>query len=48
MLIIDPAEHAVHWLGLSDGEYRVGGPLIARSTLIDLGPSELAGQIDWP
>lgn len=43
-LIVDPAEHAVHWLGLADGEYRP----IERSALIDLGPSELAGQIDWP
>ena len=48
ILIVDPEEHAVHWLRLSDGEYRVGGPSIARSTLIDLGPSELAEQIDWP
>jgi Uma2 family endonuclease len=43
-LIIDPAEHAVHWLGLSGGEYLQ----IERSGLIDLGPSELAEQIDWP
>ena len=44
VLIIDPAEHAVHWLGLTDGEY---GP-IERSTLIDLGRGDLAEQIDWP
>jgi len=44
VLIIDPAEHAVHWLGLTDGEY---GP-IERSALIDLGRGELAEQIDWP
>jgi Uma2 family endonuclease len=44
VLIIDPAKHAVHWLGLSGGEYVP----IERSTLIDLGPSELAEQIDWP
>ncbi len=48
VLILDPEERAVHWLGLTDGEYRVGGPLIARSGLIDLGPSELAEQIEWP
>jgi len=42
-LIVDPAEHAVHWLGLANGEYRP----IERSALIDLGPSELAGRIDW-
>ena len=44
VLIIDPAEHAVHWLGLSGGEYQP----IERRGLIDLGPTELAGQIDWP
>jgi Uma2 family endonuclease len=44
VLIIDPAEHAVHWLGLSGGEYQP----IERSTLIDLGQSDLAEQIDWP
>jgi Uma2 family endonuclease len=44
MLIVDPAERAVHWLELSAGEYLP----IERSGLIDLGPSELAEQIDWP
>jgi Uma2 family endonuclease len=44
VLIIDPEEHAVHWLGLDGGEYRP----IERSGLIDLGPNELAEQIDWP
>jgi Uma2 family endonuclease len=44
VLIIDPAEHAVHWLGLSGGEYQP----IERSTLIDIGQSDLAEQIDWP
>jgi Uma2 family endonuclease len=44
VLIVDPAEHAVHWLGLEGGEYQP----IERSTLIDLGPSDLAEQIDWP
>ena len=44
VLILDPEEHAVHWLGLTDGEYRP----IERSGLIHLGPSELAEQIDWP
>jgi Uma2 family endonuclease len=44
VLILDPAEHVVHWLGLSDGEYKP----IERSGLIDLGPTELAEQIDWP
>jgi Uma2 family endonuclease len=44
VLILDPAERAVHWLGLADGEYRP----IERSGVIDLGPAELAGKIDWP
>jgi Uma2 family endonuclease len=44
LLIIDPAEHAVHWLGRSGDEYRP----IERSGLIDLGPSALAERIDWP
>jgi Uma2 family endonuclease len=44
VLILDPEEHAVHWLGLTDGEYRP----IERSGLIDLGPVELAEQVDWP
>ena len=44
LLIVDPEEHAVHWLGLADGEYRA----IERSGLIDLGPGGLAEQIDWP
>ncbi len=44
VLIVDPAERAIHWLELADGEYR---PL-ERSKLVDLGPVELAGRIDWP
>jgi Uma2 family endonuclease len=44
VLILDPEERAVHWLGLAGGEYRP----IERSGLIDLGPDELAEQIDWP
>jgi hypothetical protein len=44
VLIADPAEHALHWLGLVGGEYRP----IERSGLIDLGRNELAEQIDWP
>jgi Uma2 family endonuclease len=44
MLIVDPAERAVHWLTLTGGEYRP----IERSSLIDLGPSDLAEHIDWP
>ncbi len=44
LLIIDPEKHAVHWLGLTDGEYRP----IERSGLIDLGSDQLAERIDWP
>jgi len=44
VLIIDRKEHLVHWFALRDGEYKP----IEQSTLIDLGPSGLAEQIDWP
>jgi hypothetical protein len=44
VLILDPEKRTVDWLGLTGGEYRP----IQRSGLIDLGPNELAEQIDWP
>ena len=44
VLIVNPSQHTVHWLGLNAGEYR---PL-EHSDLIDTGPQELAKQIDWP
>jgi len=44
VLIVDPQKRRVDWLGLSDGEYRP----IERSALIELGPGELAGRLDWP
>ena len=44
ILIIDPQERSVSWLGLTDGEYQP----IERSGLIDLGASDLAELIDWP
>jgi Uma2 family endonuclease len=44
VLIIDPRERSVSWLGLDDGEYQP----IERSGLIDLGSDQLAGRIDWP
>jgi Uma2 family endonuclease len=44
VLIVDPDERAVHWLGLEGGEYRP----IERSGLIELGPAALAELIDWP
>jgi Uma2 family endonuclease len=44
VLIVDPAEAAVHWLALAGGEYRA----VEHSRLIELGPAELAAQLDWP
>jgi Uma2 family endonuclease len=44
VLIVDPDERAVRWLALAGGKYRD----VQRSGLIDLGPGELAEQIDWP
>jgi hypothetical protein len=44
VLIVDPSERTVAWLGLRDGEYRP----VQRSGLIEFGPVELAEQIDWP
>jgi Uma2 family endonuclease len=44
VLILDPEKRSVDWLGLTDGEYKP----IKQSGLIELGPSDLAGQIDWP
>jgi hypothetical protein len=44
VLIVDPDKRSVDWLALTGAEYRP----IERSSLIDLGPSELGEQIDWP
>jgi len=44
ILIVDPADRTVTWLGLRDGEYQP----IQPSALIKLGPVELAEQLDWP
>jgi hypothetical protein len=44
VLIVDPRERKIHWLGLRDSNYAP----IERSALIDLGPNELAERIDWP
>ncbi len=44
VLVIDPDERSVAWLGLRGGEYQ---PL-ERSGLIELGRAELAGRLDWP
>lgn len=44
LVIVDPRERTVHWLTLDGGEYR----RVERSSLIELGASELAGRLDWP
>jgi len=44
VLIVDPTERSVTWLGLRVGEYEPVG----RSGLIELGPVELCEQVDWP
>jgi Uma2 family endonuclease len=44
VLILEPEERVVHWLGLNGDEYQP----IEHSGLIDLGPAELADKIDWP
>jgi hypothetical protein len=44
VLIVDPTEHTVTWLGLRGGEYESVG----HSGLIELGPIELAAQLRWP
>lgn len=44
LLIVDPHERKIHWLGLQpDGNYQP----IERSGLIPLGP-DIAERIDWP
>ena len=43
LLIVDPQEKTVSWMGLEGGEYRH----LKRSRLIELGAAELAEQIDW-
>ena len=44
LLIVDPQEQTVSWMGLEAGEYKH----LKRSRLIELGASELAAGIDWP
>ncbi len=44
VLIVDPTERTVTWLGLREGQYEP----VERSGLIELGPAELAEQLDWP
>jgi Uma2 family endonuclease len=44
LLIVDPAQRTVSWMGLEGGEYQH----LKRSGLIELGAAELAQRIDWP
>lgn len=44
LLVVDPAERTVSWMGLERGEYKH----LKRSRLIELGAAELAERIDWP
>jgi Uma2 family endonuclease len=44
VLIVDPADRTVTWLGLSGGDYC----RLERSGLIELGAAELADRLDWP
>jgi Uma2 family endonuclease len=44
LLIVDPQKRTVDWLALRQDEYQP----VERSSLIDLGPDELAEWIDWP
>jgi Uma2 family endonuclease len=44
LLIVDPRERRVRWLGLTADGYEP----IDKSRLIKLGPDELATRIDWP
>ncbi len=44
VLLVNPAERRVTWLALRDGEYQP----VERSGLVELGPTELGDQLDWP
>lgn len=44
VLLVDPDERTVEWLGLRDGSYH---PIVS-SALMQLGPADLAEQLDWP
>ena len=45
LLIVEPAQRAVHWLALDDhGQYQP----VQRSRLIDLSAAGVAEQLDWP
>jgi Uma2 family endonuclease len=44
VVIVDPQERRVEWLGLAGEKYEP----VQLSGLIALGPAELAQRIDWP
>lgn len=44
VLVVDPHERTVTWLGLREGGYEP----VERSALIELGPAQLADALDWP
>lgn len=44
LLIVDPGQRKVDWLGLTGEEYHP----IEHSTLIDLSTAEISQRIDWP
>jgi Uma2 family endonuclease len=43
VVIVDPEQRKVDWLALGSGGYQP----VQRSAVIELGPVELAGRIDW-
>lgn len=45
LLIVDPDKRQVDWLALRPGD---GYAPVQRSGLIELGPAQLAEQLDWP
>lgn len=44
LVIADLQRRSVHWLSLEEGEYTP----VEQSALVELGPAELADQLDWP
>jgi Uma2 family endonuclease len=43
LLIVDPQEKTVSWMGLEGGEYRP----VERSRVIEFGPGELSQKLEW-
>jgi Uma2 family endonuclease len=44
LVIVDPREQKVEWFALRSGQCRP----VHRSAVIELGPNELATEIEWP